>query len=54
MLGALQLLLEAPVGVIADEDAEAVAVKGHGQAVARREELEQGEVAVQILFSAKQ
>ena len=34
MLRALQLFLEGPVGVIADEDAEAIAVEGHGQAVA--------------------
>ena len=33
---ALELFLEAPVGVIADEDAEAIAVEGHGQTVAVR------------------
>ena len=37
MLGALELFLEAPVGIIADEDAEAIAVEGHGQAVPRGE-----------------
>ena len=29
VLGALELFLEAPVGVVADEDAEAIAVEGH-------------------------
>ena len=33
MLSTLELLLETPVGVIADEDAEAIAVEGHGQAM---------------------
>ena len=37
VLGALELFLEAPVGVIADEDAEAIAVEGHGQPVPRGE-----------------
>ena len=49
VLGALQLFLHAPVGVVADEDAEAIAVEGHRQPVARGEPPEQGEIAVQIL-----
>ena len=49
VLGALELLLHAPVGVVADEDAEAIAVEGHRQPVARGETPEQGEIAVEIL-----
>ena len=37
VLGALELFLEAPVGVVADEDAEAIPVEGHGQPVPRGE-----------------
>ena len=33
---ALELFLESPVRVVADEDAESVAVEGHGQAVGGR------------------
>jgi len=36
VLGALELFLEGPVRVIADEDAEAIAVEGDGQPVASR------------------
>jgi len=49
VLGALELFLEGPVRVIADEDAEAIAVEGDGQPVARGEPPEQGEIAVEIL-----
>ena len=35
MLRALQFFLEGPVGIVADEDAEAIAVEGQGQAVPR-------------------
>ena len=48
VLRALELFLEAPVGVVAHEDAEAIAVEGHGQARPRGELLEQGEIAVQV------
>jgi hypothetical protein len=54
VLGALQLLLQAPVRVIADEDTEAIAVQRHGQAMAGRELVEQGQVAVQILLGAEE
>lgn len=40
-LGALELFLKRPVLVVADEDAEAVALEGHGQAVALRDQAEQ-------------
>jgi len=49
VLRALELFLEAPVGVIADEDAEAIAIEAHRQAVGRGEAAEEGEIAVQIL-----
>jgi hypothetical protein len=48
ILSPLEFFLEAPVGVVAHEDAEAIAVEGHGQPVARGELPEQGEIAVQI------
>jgi len=48
VLSALELFLEAPVRVVADEDSEAVAVEGHGQPVAGGELPEQGEIAMQI------
>jgi hypothetical protein len=41
MLPALQLFLETPVGIIADEDAEAIPVEGHGQAVPLGQPLQQ-------------
>ena len=50
VLGALELFLERPVGVVADEDAEAIAVEG--QRAGRRwcaSVLEHGDVAVQVL-----
>lgn len=48
MLGALEFFLEAPVEVVAHEDAQAIAVEGHGQPVAGGELPEQGEIAMQI------
>ena len=45
----LQLLLEGPVRVVADEDVEAIAGEGQGQAVLGPELAEQGGIAVQIL-----
>ena len=49
MLRALEFFLEAPVFVIADEDAEAVAIEAHRQAVALGEAAEEDEIAMQIL-----
>ena len=49
MLSSLQLFLETPVGIVADEDAEAIPVEGHGQAVPRGQLLEQREIAMQVL-----
>ena len=37
------------MGIVADEDAEAIAVEGHGQAVPRGQLLEQREIAMQVL-----
>jgi hypothetical protein len=45
----LELFRQAPLGVVPDEDAEAVPVEGHGQAVGCGEAVEQGERAVQVL-----
>ena len=53
MLPALQLFLETPVGVIADEDAEAIPVEGHGQAVLLGQPLQQREIAMQVLGGAE-
>jgi hypothetical protein len=53
MLAALELFLEAPVRIIADEDAEAIAVEGHGQAVPLGELLQQGEIPMQIFRGAE-
>ena len=53
MLGALELFLEAPVGIIADKDAEAIAVERHGQAVPLAQLVQQGEIAVEILRGAE-
>src|SRR5262249_37482222 len=49
ILGAVQLLLESPVGIVADKDVEAIAIQGQGQAVGGDKLLQQGDVAVQIL-----
>ena len=49
MLSSLQLFLETPVGIVADEDAEAIPVEGHGPAVPRGQLLEQREIAMQVL-----
>ena len=53
VLRALELFREAPVVVIADKDAEVIAVQGHGQAHARGELAEQREIAVQVLGRAE-
>ena len=49
VLGAAQLFLEGPVGIVADKDVEAIAVEGQGQAVGGDELPQQGDIAVQIL-----
>ena len=53
MLRALELFLEAPVGIIADKDPEAIAVEGHGQAVPLGQPLQQGEIPMQVLGGAE-
>lgn len=53
VLRPLKLLLEAPVGVIADEDAEAIAVEGHWQPGLGGEAAQQGEIAVEVLGRAE-
>ena len=51
---ALELFLEAPVDVIAHEDAEAIAVERHGQSVPEPARLaQQREVAVQVFGGAE-
>jgi hypothetical protein len=49
VLRALEFFLEAPVRIIADEDAEAIAVEAHRQPGALGEETQEREIAVQIL-----
>jgi hypothetical protein len=49
VLAALEFFRERPVGVVADEDAEAIAVEGQGQAVGEADLLEHRRVAMQIL-----
>ena len=49
VLMALEFLLEGPVGIVADEDAEAIAVEGQREAVGGADLLEHGGVAVQVL-----
>ena len=49
VLGPLELFLEAPVRVVAHEDAEAIPVEGHGQARPHGELPEQGEIPMQVL-----
>ena len=53
VLGAAELFGERPVRIVADEDAQAIAIEGQGQAVLRAEVGEQGGVAVQVLRGAK-
>jgi hypothetical protein len=53
MLPPRELFLEAPVGIIPDEDAEAIAVEGHRQAVPLGQPLQQGEIAMQVLGGAE-
>ena len=53
MLRALELFLEAPVGIIADKDPEAIAVEGYGQAVPLDQPLQQGEIPMQVLGGAE-
>ena len=53
MLPALQLFLETPVDVIADEDAEAIPVEDHGPAVLLGQPLQQREIAMQVLGGAE-
>src|SRR6266849_1287622 len=49
VLGAAQLFLEDPVGIVADKDVEAIAIEGQGPAVGGEELPQQGDIAVQIL-----
>ena len=49
VLGPAQLFVEAPMGVIADEDVDAIAIEGERQAILREQLLEDDGVAVQIL-----
>lgn len=53
ILGAAEFFLEGPVRVVAHEDIEPIAVEREGQAVARAELFEQGDIAVQILGGAQ-
>jgi len=53
ILDAPQLLVQAPVRVVAHEDVEAIAVEGQGQAVLGAELVQQGGIAVQVLGRAE-
>jgi len=53
VLCAAELFVERPVGVVTNEDVEAIAVESQRQPVARAELLEQGDISVQILGGAQ-
>jgi hypothetical protein len=53
MLGALQLFLEGPVAIVADEDVDAIAIGREGQAVAGEDLPEHLGIAVQVFGGAE-
>ncbi len=53
VLVALELFGERPVGIVAGEDVEAVAVELHGEAIQAAGAVEDGDIAMQILVGAE-
>ncbi len=53
VLVALELFGERPVGIVAGEDVEAVAVELHGEAIPAAGAVEDGDIAMQILVGAE-